>query len=140
MKLLKTLKMVGILAALMFADSCLHTPPCPEPSDLQSEHLYGRWLVQVAGEPRLWFLQLGPHPDYETGLLGSIHKGSHSLPVEANLNDGELGLHENLDDKKILAIWTGKVNAGSCGNSLSGQRQTGYNKFTTFVMHRHQAL
>ena len=140
MTLFKTLQIVGLLGAFMFADGCLRAPRCPEPSDMQSEHLYGHWLVQVAGEQRLWFLQLRPHPEYEMGLLGSIHNGSRSLQVEANLNDGELGLHENLYDKKILAIWTGKVDAGSCGNTLTGQRQSGYNKFATFVMHRHQGL
>ena len=94
--------------------------------------------VQVTGQPRIWFLQLVPHPEHEGSLRGEINTGSQRLPVVADLDEGDLTLEESLDGQHISATWLGTVNADSCGQSLSGQRQPAQGEATAFVMRRNQ--
>lgn len=112
------------------------TPACPEPHTMQAEQLHGQWIVQVTGQPHIWFLQLGPHPEHVGSLRGEINTGRLRLPVVADLDDGELTLEESQDGQHISATWLGTVHAGSCGQSLLGQRQTANGETTPFVMRR----
>ncbi|WP_090138033.1 hypothetical protein [Limnohabitans sp. DM1] len=138
MTLFQTLKFSAILGALFCAGTSLAAPPCPEPRALQAEQLHGQWTAQVTGQPRIWFLQLGPHPEHTGSLRGEINTGSQRLPVVADLDDGDFTLEESQDGQHISATWLGTVHAGSCGQSLSGQRQTAQGQTTPFVMRRNQ--
>ena len=126
---------VGSLAAGL---SLAATPACPEPRAMLAEQLQGQWTVQVTGQPRIWFLQLVPHPEHEGSLRGEINTGSQRLPVVADLDEGDLTLEESLDGQHISATWLGTVNADSCGQSLSGQRQPAQGEATAFEMRRNQ--
>ncbi len=114
------------------------TPTCPEPRAMLAEQLQGQWTVQVTGQPRIWFLQLGPHPEHEGSLRGEINTGSQRLPVVADLDEGELTLEESRDGQHISATWLGAVDTGSCGQSLSGQRHIEHGESKPFVMRRNQ--
>jgi hypothetical protein len=139
MTLFRPHKIIKILSMLFCAGTSLAAPPCPEPRSLQAENLHGQWTAQVTGQPRIWFLQLGPHPEHEGSLRGEINTGSQRLPVVADLDDGDFTLEESQDGQRISATWLGTINAGSCGQRLSGQRQPAQGEATPFVMYRNQA-
>lgn len=66
------------------------------------------------------FIELGPHPDYEGSLRGSVRRGAVVRPLAGDLDDGELLLEESANGKNITATWTGRVLDGSCGQTIEG--------------------
>jgi hypothetical protein len=112
---------------------------CPAPHQISPEQLHGHWTVQVTGQPRMWLLQLGPHPEHQGSLSGQVDTGAQRYPVVADLEDGELTLEESHDGEHIAATWLGVLTPNGCGQTLTGQRQPEQGTATPFVMRRNQA-
>jgi hypothetical protein len=45
--------------------------------------------------------------------------------VVADIEDGEFTMEESHDGQRIAATWLGQVQAGSCGQIITGNRQDG---------------
>ena len=132
------------LALLMWvcglAGTVLAAPAtCPAVADISAEQLQGQWLVQVTGQPRMWLLQLGPHPEHSGSLRGELDTGTGRYPVVADLDEGEFTLEETHDGQRIAATWLGSVLQGSCGQTIQGERLAQPHPTSPFVMRRNQA-
>ena len=110
--------------------------PCPDAIDMNALQLQGQWMVQVTGQPRMWLLQLEPHPEHTGSLRGQLQTGSQRHAVVADLDDGEFTLEETHDGQHIAATWLGRVQAGSCGQTLRGERLADPASPAAFVMRR----
>ncbi len=65
-------------------------------------------------------IELGPHPDYQGSLQGSVMRGGATSPLAGDIEDGELLLEESANGTNITATWTGRVLDGSCGQTIEG--------------------
>ena len=111
------------LVALVALSGCTSLPRnCPAPADVLPEQLHGAWTVQLDGAVPHWSLQLGPHPEHRGSLRGELTQGSLRYPVVADLDKGEFTLEESHDGQRIAATWLGDVVAGSCGQTVRGER------------------
>ncbi len=111
---------------------------CQAPADVQALQLQGQWMVQVTGQPRMWLLQLGPHPEHSGSLRGELNTGTARYPVVADLDDGEFTLEESHDGQRIAATWQSTLTPESCDHTLRGERQAEAGPATPFVMRRNQ--
>jgi hypothetical protein len=94
--------------------------------DLPAQALYGRWEARFDGLPAVAAVQLGKHPDYE-GVRGTISRNASNAapPTVAQLagdvdDEGALSIDESLDGRAISGVWSGKLQAGSCGREFRG--------------------
>ena len=111
------------MAALFALSGCTNLPPaCPASADVQPEQLHGAWTVQLDGAGHPWSLQLGPHPEHRGSLRGELTHGTQRYLVVADLEKGEFTLEESHDGQRIAATWLGDLVAGSCGQTVRGER------------------
>ena len=100
---------------------------CPaDARDLPLQSLYGRWDAHFDGLPAVAAVQLGKHPDYD-GVRGTItrHGANPAKAAVAQLagdvdDEGALSIDESQDGRAISAVWSGKLQAGSCGREFRG--------------------
>jgi hypothetical protein len=103
------------------------TAGCPaDARDLPLQSLYGHWEAHFDGLPALAVVQLGKHPDY-AGVRGTITRnaGGSAKPSVAQLagdvdDEGALAIDESQDGRAISGVWSGKLQAGSCGREFRG--------------------
>jgi len=129
-----------LLVALLGLWACFNalaaSAPCPDPADMNALQLQGQWMVQVTGQPRMWLLALEPHPEHKGSLRGQLQTGAQRHAVVADLDDGEFTMEETHDGQHIAATWLGSLQAGSCGQTLRGERQADPANPAAFVMRR----
>lgn len=100
---------------------------CPaDARDLPLPSLYGRWDARFDGLPAVAAVQLGKHPDYD-GVRGTITRntGNAAQATVAQLagdvdDEGALSIDESQDGRAISGVWSGKLQARSCGREFRG--------------------
>jgi hypothetical protein len=101
------------------------TPPpavgCSD-SEITAEQLVGTWRVKLIGQDPVT-LVLRPHPEHEGSLRGALMQIPQHHAVAADIEDGEFTMEESRDGQRITATWLGKVQTGSCGQHIAGERQ-----------------
>jgi hypothetical protein len=114
---------------LVLAGCATGNPDCPaDARDLPLQSLYGRWEARFDGLPAVAVVQLGKHPDY-AGVRGTITRnagnaGSAKATVAQLAGDvddeGALSIDESQDGHAISGVWSGKLQARSCGREFRG--------------------
>jgi hypothetical protein len=100
---------------------------CPaDARQLPLQSLYGQWEARFDSLPAAATVQLGKHPDYD-GVRGTItrHGGTAAKTSVAQLagdvdDEGALSIDESQDGRAISGVWSGKLQAGSCGREFRG--------------------
>ncbi len=126
------------LITLMTLSACQLLPArsaCPSGTDLSADMLHGEWIAQVANEAP-WSLSLGPHPEHQGSLRGTLTLGNQQHAVVADLDDGEFTLEESQDGQRIAATWLGSLPAKACGRQIVGQRKQADQPHRPFLIFR----
>jgi len=116
-----TLVCLAGLSACATAPSAAH---CAN-EDTTAAQLVGSWRVELAAAAAPWTLLLQPHPEHEGSLRGTLMQNPQHVAVVADIEEGEFTMEESHDGQRIAATWLGKVQAGSCGQVITGERQEG---------------
>ncbi len=83
--------------------------------------LYGRWEARFEGLPGRAVVRLGKHPEYKGSVRGTIERGGVMAQLAGDIDDdGQLNLDESQDGRAISALWSGEMQAGSCGKEFTG--------------------
>ncbi|MFM9926092.1 hypothetical protein VLK31_24085 [Variovorax sp. H27-G14] len=102
-------------------------PDCPtDARELPLPSLYGRWEARFDGLPAVAAVQLGKHPDYD-GVRGTITRNPNN-PARSTVaqlagdvdDEGALSIDESQDGRAISGVWSGKLQARSCGREFRG--------------------
>jgi hypothetical protein len=126
---------------LVLAGCATGNPDCPaDARDLPLQSLYGRWEARFAGLPAVAVVQLGKHPDY-AGVRGTITRNAGNAGNAGNArnagnagsakatvaqlagdvdDEGALSIDESQDGHAISGVWSGKLQARSCGREFRG--------------------
>lgn len=126
------------LVALLALSACNGLPTrtdCPSAQDMSAEMLHGQWVAQVGNEAP-WALTLGPHPEHQGSLRGTLTLGNQQHAVVADLDDGEFTLEESQDGQRIAATWLGSLPAKACGRQIVGQRKQADQPHRPFLIFR----
>ncbi|MDM0008896.1 hypothetical protein QTI51_28590 [Variovorax sp. J22G73] len=118
----------ALLSATVLAGcAAAKDPNCPtDARDLPLASLYGRWEARFDGLPAAAAVQLGKHPDYD-GVRGTITRNPNN-PAKAAVaqlagdvdDEGALSIDESQDGRAISGVWSGKLQARSCGREFRG--------------------
>ena len=112
------------LAGLTACATAPSVPACAN-EDITAEQLVGSWRIELAGATAPWTLLLRPHPEHEGSLRGTLMQNPQHFAVVADIEEGEFTMEESHDGQRIAATWLGQVQAGSCGQIMTGERQEG---------------
>ncbi|RQO63706.1 hypothetical protein DBV14_02705 [Variovorax sp. KBW07] len=121
--------LVGAAGALSGCATGLaaNDPNCPaDARQLPLQSLYGQWEARFDNLPAVAAVQLGKHPDYD-GVRGTITRNANN-PARASVaqlagdvdDEGALAIDESQDGRAISGVWSGKLQAGSCGREFRG--------------------
>ncbi|SOD30531.1 hypothetical protein SAMN05518800_6139 [Variovorax sp. YR752] len=119
--------LAGALLVLSGCASVRASADCPaDARDLPVQSLYGRWEARFDNLPAVAAVQLGKHPDYD-GVRGTITRNGAN-PAKATIaqlagdvdDEGALSIDESQDGRAISGVWSGKLQAGSCGREFRG--------------------
>ncbi len=120
-------RVLGVLfTAALCAGGASGQQPCPATaSELPVQALYGSWEARFDGLPGTAQVQLARHPEY-AGVRGTITRAAGAATqsvaqLAGDIDDeGLLGIDESLDGRAISAVWSGALQAGSCGREFRG--------------------
>ncbi len=120
-------RVLGVLfAAALWAGGASAQRPCPATAgELPVQALYGSWEARFDGVPGIAQVQLDRHPEY-AGVRGTITRDAGAATqsvaqLAGDIDDeGLLGIDESLDGRAISAVWSGALQAGSCGREFRG--------------------
>jgi hypothetical protein len=108
---------------------------CPAAKDLINTDLFGAWTLELQSNTTR--LTMERNPEFAESLAGNFLIGSVRHEVFGDIEDGALDLEESNNGKDIIAVWKGRVQEGSCGKAISGQRRlTGSGMEQSFVLRR----
>jgi hypothetical protein len=108
---------------------------CPAAKDLVNTDLFGAWTLELQSNTTR--LTMERNPEFAESLAGNFLIGSVRHEVFGDIEDGSLDLEESNNGKDIIAIWKGRVQEGSCGKAISGQRRlTSSGVEQSFVLRR----
>lgn len=93
---------------------------CPAAQTLGAQHLFGQWRAQIDGAPGIATLQLGPDPEQDDSVVGSIRRAGRVAQVAGELQNGEFTLEESDDGTRISATWSGQLQDAACGQEITG--------------------
>ena len=96
-------------------------PDCPTAQQMDQPELLGRWSVQMDGEPGPIVMDLGPHPEWDGTVKGTITRPGFQSIVVGDVNKGELTMEESRDGKSVSGNWGGVVAEGSCARVIRGE-------------------
>lgn len=95
--------------------------PCPGPTEITAQHLYGQWEARWAGVDAPAPLHFGRDPEHPDGVRGSLRRGSGDVLIAGDVDDeGVFTLEESADGRRIDATWVGEVIDGACGREIRG--------------------
>lgn len=109
--------------------------PCPQPSDLRAEHLFGHWTAHFSnpppGLPAKATVLLERHAEFSDSLAGTVGRElaaptgmplAHvaSAALAGDFEDGVLVLDESSDRISITGTWNAEMVQGSCGREFVG--------------------
>ncbi|MEJ7688920.1 MAG: hypothetical protein WKG52_19175, partial [Variovorax sp.] len=117
--------------------------PCPANGrELPVQALYGSWEARFDGLPGIAQVQLAKHPEY-AGVRGTITRDVGAAAQSAAQlagdidDDGQLGIDESQDGRAISAVWSGELQAGSCGREFRGTWRNAADDSThSFILNR----
>jgi hypothetical protein len=117
------------------------TPGCPAADRIGQAELLGRWQVAFDGGPDTGTMELGPHPEFEHAVRGTVRqrdaRGSADAQVAGDVDEGVFALDASANGKNITALWEGNVSAGSCGRKIEGTwTDTSNNTTRRFVLRK----
>lgn len=131
-----------VAIAVLTGCAAAKDPNCPaDARDLPLASLYGRWEARFDGLPAAAAVQLGKHPDYD-GVRGTITRNPNN-PAKAAVaqlagdvdDEGALSIDESQDGRAISGVWSGKLQARSCGREFRGTwRNAGDQSTHPFVL------
>lgn len=87
---------------------------------MTDKQLQGEWIGSVTGSDEAARMVLGPHPEWDGNVKGSINRPGSSYPMVGDLNQGTVTLEESADGSRITGTWLGEVVEGSCGTEIHG--------------------
>ena len=129
---------IASITTLLAACSSLPAPrpACPTAQQMEQPELLGRWSVQMDGEPGPITIDLGPHPEWDGTVKGSITRPGFQTIVVGDVNKGELTMEESRDGKSVSGNWFGDVVEGSCGRRVEGEWLDAQDVSHAFVLHK----
>lgn len=104
-------------------------PGCIDAKAVRSPDLYGDWQASFAASgsrpPLQASVSFTPHAQVDDALSGRIVRrppqGEPQTSVLAGgAGDGQFGIEESADGKKITGLWNGDIVPGSCGREIRG--------------------
>ena len=116
-----------LCACMAGLSACATSPAAPGCTDheIRPEQLVGQWRVELSGQSEPWTLLLRPHPEHAGSLRGTLMQNPQHFAVVADIEGDEFTMEESHDGQRIAATWLGQVQPGSCGQSITGERQEG---------------
>ena len=103
---------------------------------MEQPELLGRWQATLAGQTQPTTLQLGPHPEWNGTVKGTITRPAGRSIVVGDVNQGKLTMEESADGKKVSGTWLGDVVDGSCAREIRGEWLDDKDNSTPFVMRK----
>ena len=106
---------------------------------MSDKQLQGEWVGSVAGSEGTALMVLGPHPEWQGNVKGSVSRLGSNHPMVGDVNEGTVTLEESADGSRITGTWLGEVVKGSCGTEIHGSYQEGENVAPrAFIMRKAQ--
>lgn len=103
---------------------------CPDAKRVRAADLYGDWRARfdkkIAGAADEARVSFEPHQESEGALAGRIVRPatttqrSTTSVLAGGIADGEFGIEESEDGRRISGLWNGSVTVGSCGREIRG--------------------
>ncbi len=139
-----TLIFIALCATFMSAigqNSSKNTAPsaapiCPGAKELANTDFFGAWVLELQsgtggsggtagamGVTQTTRLTFERNPEFAESLAGHFLQGSLRHEVFGDIEEGSLDLEESNNGKDIIALWTGRVQVGSCGKAITGTRR-----------------
>lgn len=110
-----------LVTGLIATAAAGQTPsPCPGPTEVGAQQLYGLWRAEFEGLPRGATLLFERHPEFSESVRGGISRDGLRHWLAGDVDEGEFTLEESPDGKHIAAVWQGTVAAQSCGKEIRG--------------------
>lgn len=136
----RALNTMAVLATTALLTACASPfgkrPECPTAQQMEQPELLGVWRVQMDGEPGPITMTLGPHPEWEGTVKGSIKRQDYESIVVGEVNKGELTMEESRDGKSVSGNWYGAVAEGRCAREISGEWADNNDRTVKFVMRK----
>jgi len=147
---LRRLMLLVAVCALSAGATAQQAPKAAAPAacptrgeDLPIDALYGNWEAHFDGVPGIATVQLAKHPDY-AGVKGSVTRGGDNGTPRSTAqlagdigDDGVLGLDESQDGRTISGVWSGELQAASCGREFRGTwRNAADDSTRSFVLNK----
>ena len=130
----------AIAASALLVSACTTTPAprpaCPSAQQMDQPELLGRWQASLRGQPGPVTLQLGPHPEWNGSVKGSIQRPAGRSIVVGDVDHGQLTLEESNDGKKVSGTWIGDVVEGSCAREIRGEWLDEHDNNVPFVLRK----
>ncbi|WP_353234288.1 hypothetical protein [Diaphorobacter ruginosibacter] len=134
------LKTLAGLVATALLTACAGTPAsrpaCPSAQQMEQPELLGRWSVQMDGVPGPITMLLGPHPEWDGTVKGTINRPDFQSIVVGDVNKGVLAMEESRDGKSVSGTWDGDVVQGSCAREIRGEFSDSEDRTHPFVMRK----
>ena len=100
---------------------------CPQDWQMTDKQLQGEWLGSIKGSDESIRIVLGPHPEWEGNVKGSVSRLGSTHPMVGDVNQGSVTLEESADGSRITGTWLGEVTEDSCGTEIHGSYLEGEN-------------
>ena len=94
---------------------------------MSDKQLQGEWLGSIKDSDESIRIVLGPHPEWEGNVKGSVSRPGSNHPMVGDVNQGSVTLEESADGSRITGTWLGEVTEDSCGTEIHGSYQEGEN-------------
>ena len=109
-------------AAAQNASKAVVPAGCPASATaLPVAALYGAWQARFDRLPGQALVRLAKHPEYQGSVRGTIERNGVTAQLAGDIDDeGLLNLDESQDGRAISAVWSGEMQAGSCGKEFKG--------------------
>lgn len=120
----------GLTAQAQIQAPAGKTPECLQDAPMGDGQLRGEWAGSIEGQSQTVHLRLGPHPQWEGTVKGTIERSGASggtRPMVGDVDDGNVTLEESADGTQITATWLGTVVEGSCAREIRGDYLEGKN-------------
>ena len=90
---------------------------------MESHQLQGDWDASVNGKARSAVLHLGPHPQWQGTVKGTVERNGIHHAMVGDVDQGNVTLEESANGTNISATWVGAVTDGTCAREIQGQYQ-----------------
>lgn len=113
-----------VFTCAMAQNNAQTTSGCPADWTMTDKQLQGEWQATITAQNETAHISLGPHPEWQGTVKGTIERSGASHPMVGDVNQGTVTLEESADGQRITGTWLGEVLAASCGREIRGSFQT----------------